>query len=332
MAVTRDVTRRRLLLGTTLLSAGVGLAGRQAIADYYPTRPIRLLVPGAAGSVPDVIARLVCARLSTALGQPIVVENRPGPGGIVAMQAMVGSSPDGYTIAITTRSQAVFNTYLFSKLPYDPLHDLEPVSTLVTGANALAAHPAFLANTFGEFVSMAKAQPGKIYLGVPANGSPPHMDALLKVRTAGIEVTFVPFRSGPDALTSLLRGDVQVSIDSPLMFTPHVKDRTLKVLAVTGRTREDALPDVPTVAEAGFPGAQGEGWIGIVAPTRTPREIVLRLNHEIATVLAIDELRGRLQTLSFTPMLATPEEFQALIREEHARWGIVIRKAGLRLD
>jgi tripartite-type tricarboxylate transporter receptor subunit TctC len=257
VAVNRNVTRRRLLLGTILLLAGVNLAGRRAIANYYPTRPIRVLVPGAAGSVPDVIARLVCARLSTALGQPIVVENRPGPGGINAMQEMVGSSPDGYTIAITTRSQAVFNSYLFSKLPYNPLKDLEPVSTLVTGANALAAHPAFVANTFGEFVSMAKAQPGKIYLGVPANGSPPHMDALLMVRTAGIEVTFVPFGSGPDALTSLLRGDVQVSIDSPLMFTPHVKDRTLKVLAVTGRTREEALPDVPTVAEAGF--ARGSG-------------------------------------------------------------------------
>jgi tripartite-type tricarboxylate transporter receptor subunit TctC len=179
---------------------------------------------------------------------------------------------------------------------------------------------------------MARAQPGKFFFGVGGNGGPPHLVALLTARTARIEVTFVPFRSGPDALTGVLRGDVQLSIDAPLMFTPHVKDGTLKVLAVTGRSREEAWPDVPTVAEAGFAEAQGEAWIGVVAPTRTPREIVLRLNHEIAKVLAIRELRERLQTLSFTPMVATPEEFQALIREEHARWAVIIREAGLKLD
>jgi tripartite-type tricarboxylate transporter receptor subunit TctC len=330
--MTRNVTRRGLLLGTVMLSAGVSLARRQAIAASYPTRPIRFLVGGAAGGVADVIARLLGDRLSTALRQPIVIENRPGAGGIVAMQAMVVSPPDGYTIALATMSQAVFNSYLFSKLPYDPLRDLEPVSPLVTGAMALAAHPAFPANTFGEFVSMARAQPGKIYLGFPQNGSPPHLIAELVMRAAGIEVTFVPFKSGPDALTGVLRGDIQIGVDAPMMFTPHVKDRTLKVLAVTGRSREDAMPDVPTVAEAGFAGAQGEAWIGVVAPARTPRDIVLRLNHEIATILAIPELRGRLQTLSFTPLVATPEEFQALIRDEHTRWGTLIREAGLKLD
>jgi tripartite-type tricarboxylate transporter receptor subunit TctC len=328
----RIVTRRGLLLDTVMLPVAVGLAGRLAIAETYPSRPIHFVVGGTAGSVPDVIARLLGDRLSTALRQPIVIENRPGAGGIVAMQALVGSRPDGYTIALVTMSQAVFNSYLFSNLPYDPLRDLEPVSLLVTGAMAVASHPAFPANTLGEFVTAARAQPGKIYIGVPANGSPPHLVALLFVRSAGIEVTFVPFKSATDALTAVLRGDVQLYIDAPLMFTPHVKERTLKVLAVTGRAREDALPDVPTVAEAGFAGAQGEAWIGIVAPVRTPPEIVLRLNHEIAAILAIRELRERLQTLSFTPVPATPEEFQARIREEHGRWAVIIREAGLKLD
>jgi tripartite-type tricarboxylate transporter receptor subunit TctC len=154
----------------------------------------------------------------------------------------------------------------------------------------------------------------------------------MMARSAGIEVTFVPYKSAPDALTAVLRGDVQVAVDGPAMFTPHVKDRTLKVLAVTGRSREDALPDVPTLAESGFAGLEGEAWIGVVAPARTPREIVLRLNHEIATVLALRELRERLLTLSFTPMVAAPEEFQALIREEHARWAAIIGEAGLKLD
>jgi tripartite-type tricarboxylate transporter receptor subunit TctC len=329
--MTHNLTRRALLLGTVMLSVGVGLARIKAIADSYPTRPIRFIVGGTAGSVPDVIARLIGDRLSTALGQPVVVDNRPGAGGIIAMQTLVASPSDGYTIALATMSQAVFNSYLFSKLPYDPQHDLEPVSPLVTGAMALAAKPAFPANTFGDFVTAAKAQPGRILVGVPANGSPPHLIAEMMVRSAGIEVTFVPFKA-PDALTAVLRGDVQVAVDAPLMFTPHVKDRTLKVLAVTGRAREDALPDVPTIAESGFAGLEGEAWIGVVAPAGTPRDIVHRLNREIATVLAIHELRDRLLALSFTPLPATPDEFRALIRDGHARWAVIIREAGLKLD
>jgi tripartite-type tricarboxylate transporter receptor subunit TctC len=152
------------------------------------------------------------------------------------------------------------------------------------------------------------------------------------VRTAGIEVTFVPFRSGPEAVIGLLRGDVQIGVDAPLIFTPHVRDRALRVLAVTGRTREQELPDVPTVAEAGFSGVEGEAWIGLVAPAHTPQEIVMRLNQEIAAVLSIRELRERFQALSFTPVVATPEEFQALIRQEQERWGAVIREAGIKLD
>lgn len=152
------------------------------------------------------------------------------------------------------------------------------------------------------------------------------------VRAAGIEVTFVPFKSAPDALTAVLRGDVQIAVDAPLMFTPHVKDGTLKVLAVTGRSREEALPDVPTLAESGFAGMEGEAWIGLVAPARTPREIVQRLNREIAMILAIQELRDHLLALSFTPLLATPDEFRALIRDEHARWAVIIRATGLKLD
>jgi tripartite-type tricarboxylate transporter receptor subunit TctC len=320
------------LLGAAMLSAGGALAGRQAVADPYPARPIRFLVGGAAGSVPDVISRLLGDRLSTALRQPVVIENRPGAGGILAMQGLVGSTPDGYTIALATMSQAVFNSYLFSKLSYDPLHDLEPVSPLVTGAMAIAAHPAFPPNTFGDFVSFAKTRREKVLFGIPANGSPPHVVAEMVMRAAGIAVTFVPFKSGPDLLAAVLRGDVQIAIEAPLVFTPHAKERALKILAVTGRLREQELPDVPTVAEAGFPGAQGEAWIGLVAPARTPREIVVRLNHEIAVILATRELREQLAALSFSPLTATPEQFLSLLRDEHARWGPVIREAGLRLD
>jgi len=282
--------------------------------------------------VPDTLARLIADRLSSALGQPVLVENRVGAAGIIAIQGLVRSEPDGHTLALATMSQAVFNSYLFSSLPYDPLRDIEPVSPLVTGAMAVAAHPTLQANTLAEFVSLAKAQPGKLLVGTTGAGSPPHVFAQLLVRATGIEVMFVPFRSGPAGITGVMRGDVQVFVDAPTIIAPQVKAGTIKALAVTGRSRDPELPSVPTVAEAGFREAQCEAWIGLVAPARTPAGIVARLNSELAAILAVPELHRRLEALSFEPIMGTPEEFRARIREEHARWGKLIKEAGIKLD
>lgn len=328
----KGVRRRDLILGAAVVPAGVLLPAFSATAGAYPIKPIRLLVGGAAGSVPDVIARLLGDRLTNSLGQPVVIENRPGAGGILAMQGLVASAPDGYTIAIATMSQAVFNSYLFAKLPYDPLTDLEPISPLVTGGMAVAAHPAFPANTLDELIQLARKRPRTILIGIPSNGSPPHVIAELLARTAGIEMTFVPFRSGPDAVNGALRGDVQLLVEAPLIIAPHLADGGLKGVVVTGRSREEALPAVPTVAEAGFADAQGEAWIGLVAPARTPRGIVMKLNQEIATILDNPVLRQRLRELSFVPITSKPDEFQMLLRREHMRWGDVIRGAELKLD
>jgi tripartite-type tricarboxylate transporter receptor subunit TctC len=320
--MTLGISRRQIIFGAAIFSATAYLLAGRAVANAYPMKPIRLLVGGAAGSVPDVLARLLGERLSTALGQPIVIENRPGAGGILAMQGLTASPADGYTLAIATMSQAVFNSYLFSKLTYDPLTDLEPISPLVTGGMAVAANPAFPANDLGQLIQLASRDPGKILVGIPSNGSPPHVIAELLVHTAGIEVAFVPFRSGPDAVGSVL----------PLIIAPHVIDGTLKGLVVTGGSREETLPGVRTVAEAGFAGAEGEAWIGLVAPAHTPRDVVMKLNLEIAAILATPTLRERLRELSFAPMTSTPEEFRALLRREHTRWGAVIRGAGIKLD
>jgi len=330
--MTQGISRRQVLFGAATFSATAYLLTGRAVANAYPMKPIRLLVGGAAGSVPDVLARLLGERLSTALGQPIVIENRPGAGGILAMQGLTASPADGYTLAIATMSQAVFNSYLFSKLTYDPLTDLEPISPLVTGGMAVAANPAFPANDLGQLIQLASRDPGKILVGIPSNGSPPHVIAELLVHTAGIEVTFVPFRSGPDAVSSVLRGDVHLLVEAPLIIAPHVIDGTLKGLVVTGGSREETLPGVRTVAEAGFAGAEGEAWIGLVAPAHTPRDVVMKLNLEIAAILATPMLRERLRELSFAPMTSTPEEFRALLRREHTRWGAVIRGAGIKLD
>jgi tripartite-type tricarboxylate transporter receptor subunit TctC len=325
------MTRRQLVAGCLAFS-GTSFSARSVLAQSYPSRPVHLLVGGAAGSVPDTVARLVADRLGAVLRQQVVVENRPGAGGNIAMQGLVTSEPDGYTLALATMSQAVFNRYLFANLPYDPVRDLAPVSPLVTGAFALAAHPKFPPSTLAEFISLAKAEPGKVLLGTTQLGSPPYVTASMLLRAAGIKATLVPFRSGQDGMTALMRGDTQVFVDAPTIIVPQVKAGTVKVLAVTGREREPELPDVPTVAEAGLPSGQSEAWIGLVAPARTPVEIITRLNREIGNVLAQTDVREKLRSLSFTPVPSSPEEFQVLIQDEHTRWGSIIREAGLRLE
>jgi len=325
-------TRRRLMLGALALAGSASAGCSRSAAETYPARPLRLLVGGAAGSVPDTVARLVAERLAAALGQPVVVDDRPGASGILAMQALLAAPADGYTIALATISQAVFNSYLFSKLSYDPLRDLAPVSPLVAGPLVIVAQPAFPADSFAAFLARAKAEPGKILFGTTQLGSPPDVFARFLMRSAGADVVFVPFKSGHDGMSGALRGDVQLFVDSPLILREQVKAGRLKALAVTGRAREKELPDVPTLAEAGFPTALGEPWIGLVARAGTPGEAVDRLNREISAILRNADLRERLEKLSLVAVTGSPVEFAARMREEHARWGAAIRAAGLKLD
>jgi tripartite-type tricarboxylate transporter receptor subunit TctC len=320
----------RLLSIVTLLAAA--LLAQPVAAQTYPQRPLKLIVGGGPGSVPDTMARPVAERLGVALGQPVVVENRPGGAGSLAMDSLLRAPVDGHTLALATMSQAVFNSYLFSKLPYDPLRDLEPVALLVTGAMALAAHPSFPPRSLQELVVLAKQQPGKLFVAMPQAGSPPHVVALLLNRAAGIDLTMVPHKSGSEAMTLVYSGGAPLIIDAPTLISPHVKSGKLIALVVTGREREVALPGVPTVAESGYPGVEGEAWIGVVARAGTPAAIVQRLNQEIAAVLAARDVQEIMARLSFRTLSATPAEFGRVVREEHAKWGAIIREAGLKLD
>ena len=308
-------------------------AGHDSVcAQSYPARPIRLIVGGAPGSVPDTMVRPVAERLSAALGQRVVVDNRPGAAGIIAMEALIRSAPDGYTVALATMSQAVFNSYLFSRLPYDPLRDLEPVAPLVTGAMVLAAHPSFPPRSLQDVKVMAQKQAGKLLVAMPQSGSPPHVVALLLKRAARLDFTMVPHKSGAEAVATAVSGAVPLLIDAPTIISPHVTAGRLKALLVTGREREPALPEVPTISESGLVGVHGEAWIGIVAPAGTPTPIVQRLNREIAAVLGTPHMHTTLAELSFRTLKSTSEDFRKLIRDEHVRWSTLIREAGLRLD
>jgi tripartite-type tricarboxylate transporter receptor subunit TctC len=322
-------TRRTVVaaLGSLLL-CGV----RPAFAQNYPDRPIRWLVGGAAGSVPDTLARFLAEELSRALGQPVIVDNRPGAAGSIAMSALVAAKPDGYTIALATMSQAVFNSFLFAKLPYDPLTDLAPVAALATGAMTLACHPSLSAPTLGTLVSTTRGRAVPVSLGTTQIGSPPHVFAHLLLRATGMEVTIVPYKSGVEGLAALVRGEVQLLVDAPTIVVPQVRAGTIRAIVVTGRLRDPELPGVPTVAEAGYPSAESEAWIGLVTPANTPAAIIVRLNGIIQTILNRADVQQKLRTLSFEPMPLSAEAFGELIRRDHERWRPVIKEAAISLD
>lgn len=323
------MNRRRIL--KLLPLAGFAMTHQTPYAQPYPSKAITLLVGGAPGSVPDIMIRPIAERLSALLGQPVVVENKPGAAGSIAMAALIRSTPDGHTLGLATMSQAVFNTYLFAKLPYDALRDLEPVAPLVTGAMVLAAHPSLAAGSFPEFVILAKSQPGKLFVAIPQMGSPPHVVGLLLNRAAGIEVTFVPHKSGSDAVAAVLSGEIPLLLDAPTITSPHILAGKLKALAVTGRQREALLPQTPTAMESGV-NAPGEAWFGLVVPAGTPAAVVQRLNREVTTLMAAPEMSNAMAKLGFRTLTSSSDAFRSLIKEEHAKWGAVIRASGLKLE
>jgi tripartite-type tricarboxylate transporter receptor subunit TctC len=258
--------------------------------------------------------------------------NRPGAAGSIAIEMLLQSAADGHTLALATMSQAVFNTYLFSKLSYDPLRDLEPVATLVTGAMTIAAHPSFPADNLDDLIRMAKSQPGRLLIAMPQQGSPPHVVGLLLARSAGIELAFVPHKAGPEALNAVIGGQIPLIIDAPTAISAQVTAGKLKALVVTGSQRESALPGVPTAQEAGLTDLEGEAWIGLVAPAGTPSRVVGRLSRELLLVLNAPDMQAQLARFSFRSLSKTPEEFRDLLRIDHEKWSRVIREAGLKLD
>jgi tripartite-type tricarboxylate transporter receptor subunit TctC len=328
----QGLSRRGLLQGALALSANVLSGPPHSFAGAYPAKTIRFLVGAPAGSTPDVEARIFADQFAATVRQSVVVENRPGPGGIAAMKALVGSEPDGYTLGYATMNQIVFDSYLFPSLPYDPLKDLVPLTLLVSHTNAIAVQNSFAADTFAKLVAIARTQPGKLNVGTAPRGTGPQIFAHVLMHIAGIDVSYVTYRSDLDGLAGLMRGDVQVLVDAPVIMLPEVKADAIKILAVSGREREQVWPNVPTLVEVGYPAAECENWSGLVAPSHTSAELVTWLNRAALSVLASPQVRKRLETLGSTPRGTTPEEFRSLIDSDRARWGAMIRGAGIRDD
>ena len=308
------------------LRDAVAAVGAQAPA--WPTKPVRLVVGFAPGGVADVTARSLAQKLSESLGAQVVVENRPSAGGIVAAEAVAKADADGHTLLLLTNGNAV-SASLFRSLPYDPVADFAPVSLVGTFDVALVASGESRIDSMAALLAYAKANPGKLNIGTINVGSTQHLAAELFRSMTGVDATVVPFKGSPAVITALRANDVQVAFEMLAPVLPQAKAGAVRVLAVGGERRAGALPDVPTIAQAGVPGYAASSWNAVAAPRGTPPAVIERLQREIAKALAAPDLRERLAAAGVTARSSTPEELRRLFVDDIAKWRAVIEKAGI---
>src|SRR2546425_9037989 len=323
----------RLSMLRILLTAAGVLIGGLACAQSYPAKAIRLVVPYPAGGATDFFARLVFPKMGEALGQSVVVENRPGAGTAIGASEVARSAPDGYTLLLGDAGTYAFNPTLYKKLSYDPVKDFAPISLTGRFALILAVNPSVLkVGSVKELVAMAKSQPGKIDYGAPGPGSPIHLAMEFFKQRAGITMTPIPYKGGADALSDLIGGRIGALFPDIATALPQIRAGKIKALAVASEKRVAALPDLPTIGESGYPGFEAWAWQGFVAPAGTPRDVVMKLNTEFAKVMSDPALRQRLSESGFEPQTSSPEQFAAYMKSEIAKWGKVIRDSNISLD
>jgi tripartite-type tricarboxylate transporter receptor subunit TctC len=301
---------------------------RIARAQSYPSRPVRVIVPFAAGGGVDIVARLIGQWLSEQLRQPFVIENRPGGGGNIGTEAVVRAPADGYTLLLVTAANAI-NTTLYEKLSFNLSRDIAPVAGIIVVPNVMVVHPSVPAKTIPEFIAYAKANPGKVNMASGPIGGSSHVSGELFKMLTGTDMLLVSYRGTAPAVTDLLAGQVQVLFNSPPASIEYIKAGRLRALAVTTTTRSEVLPDVPTVSEF-VPGYEASQWYGVGAPKNTPAQIVEELNKEINAGLAAPKLKARLADLGGTPIAGSPADFGKFIAEETEKWGKVIRAANIK--
>ena len=299
--------------------------------DAWPSRPIRFILPFPPGGGTDILGRLIAERLSTSLGQPVVTENRGGAGGNVGAEAAAKSAPDGYTIVLVAPSLAISPT-LYSKINYDPVKDFAPVSLVATVPNVMITQPSLPVQTLGEFIAYAKGKPGALNFGSGGAGTSNHLAGELFNIVTGVKLVHVPYKGVNLAMQDVLAGNVHLVFIGIPAAAPHIKSGKLRALAVVAPRRSAALPDVPTVAEAGLQNFEVTTWYGILAPAGTPRPIVNRLNAELLKILHAPEMQEKLAATGTEPLTSTPEEFADYIKRETAKWADVIKRAGVKAD
>ena len=320
----------RWLFGASILALAAFVLAQAPAA--YPTKPIRLVVPFPAGGATDIFAREVAKHLTEAWGQSVVVDNRPGAGGNIGSELVAKSAPDGYTLEMGTVGTHAINASLYSKMPYDHIKDFVPVILVAGVPNVLEVNPSVPVNSVQELIAYAKANPGKLNFASSGSGTSIHLSGELFKVMAGVQMTHVPYKGSAPALSDLLGGQVQLMFDNLPPSLPQIKAGKLRALAVTSSTRAPALPDVPTVAEAGLPGFEASSWFGVLAPAGTPPAIVAKLNAEIAKWLTTPEAKEKLAAVGANIASGTPEDFARHIQAETAKWAKVVKESGAKVD
>ncbi len=320
---TRFARKPAVRLGLAALLACLGTG---ALAQNYPTQPVKMLLPYAAGGVADITARVLAQRLSQTLGQQVIIDNRPSAGQIVATEAAMKAEPDGYTLLWLNQGHAV-SVSMFKSLPYDPVRDFEPISTVGFFGLALVVNSNSPYRSVKDFIAAAKASPGKLNVGTTSIGATQFIAAELFKSMAVLDFQTVPFKATPMIITALKGNDLQGMVEILAPLIPHIKSGNLRALAVTFDHRFVGLPDIPTLAEAGVPGYEASAWNGVAAPARTPRAVIERLNREINAAVAVPELRQRLQDLGVDARASSPEAMRELLVSETAKWKAVVERA-----
>jgi tripartite-type tricarboxylate transporter receptor subunit TctC len=322
---------RRKFLQLAACAAALPAASRIARAQTYPTRPVRLIVPYAPGGPTDVCARLMSQGLSQQLGKQFYVENVPGAGGNIGTGQVARAAADGYSILITVNSH-VINPTLYKSVPYDAFKDFQAVTLAATFASALSIHPSVDARTVRELVALIKASPGKFSFASPGFGTPSHLLGEQFRVTLGLDLVHVPYGGSGPAINAVVAGNTQIAFAALSAAAPQAKDGRLRVLAVMSNNRSQAFPDLPTIAEAGYPGLDGDGWIGVLVPAGTPKDITGLLQRQIVKILELADTKERLSALGFDPVGSTADEFATQMRFEMEKWAKVIQEAKLKAD
>jgi tripartite-type tricarboxylate transporter receptor subunit TctC len=308
----------------------LALCSAAVAQDKWPSKTIRLIVPFPPGSSPDLLARILNDKLGTALGQMVIIDNKPGAGGMVGTGQVVRADPDGYTLGLSIPGPLAVNTVLMQKMEYDPFKDLAPVAILGASPNVLVVDPQLGVSELQAFIGLARSQPGKLNFGSVGNGSASHLTMELLKQLAGIDLVHVPYPGSPQVNTAILNGQIAGGFVVPATAMPLIQAGRLKALGATTATRSVVLPDMPTVAEQGFPGFESTAWVAMVAPAKTPQPIIDRLARELVTIIRSDDVRQKMIAIYFQPMGTAPEALRNLMRSEAERWGKVIKAAGVK--
>jgi tripartite-type tricarboxylate transporter receptor subunit TctC len=322
-------TSLRGLLAGLMVVCGVAQAA--PAPEKYPSRPVRMIVPFAPGGPTDVVARIVAQKLSEAWGEQVVVDNRAGAGGNIGMGLAANASPDGYTLLMVSSSYVV-NPSLYSKIPYDPYKSFTPVSNVAASPNVFVVHPSVAAKTMADLVKLARSEAGKFSVATPGVGTTPDLSAELLKMTTNIDIVRVPYGGAGPAVASVVANQVPVGCTALPPTTPHIQGGRLRALAITGAKRSSALPDVPTMAEAGFKGQEADTLQGLLVPAGTPQAIVTVISNTVLKVMQQKDVRERVAGLGFDVVASKPDEFAAQVKAEIDKWGKVIRAAGIKAD